>query len=221
MSDKFTGTRAVSPQHAFDSGRLAAWLRAHVEGFSGELTVEQFKGGQSNPTFLLTAGSSATCMRRKPPGKLLPSAHAVDREFRVISALAGTDVPVARMLLLCEDESVIGTRLLRDGLRRRPRAVGPGAARHDERRARRHLRRDEPRDRRAAPRRRTQAVGLADYGKPGNYFARQIGRWSKQYRASETETIEAMDAPDRLAAGAHAGAATRRPSCTATTGSTT
>ena len=109
MSEKFLGTRAVSPQHAFDTGRLADWLRARVEGFSGELTVEQFKGGQSNPTFLLSAGNRKYVMRRKPPGKLLPSAHAVDREYRVISALAQTGVPVAKGYALCEDDAVIGT----------------------------------------------------------------------------------------------------------------
>ena len=192
MSDKFTGTRAVSPQHAFDSGRLAAWLRAHVEGFSGELTVEQFKGGQSNPTFLLSAGSKKYVMRRKPPGKLLPSAHAVDREYRVITALAQSDVPVAKGYALCEDESVIGTafyvmdyvegRILWDpalpGLQPAERTAifdemnRVIAALHSVDYA---------------------AAGLADYGKPGNYFSRQIDRWSKQYRASETEKIEAMD----------------------------
>lgn len=192
MSDKFLGTRAVSPQHAFDSGRLADWLRSHVEGFSGELTVEQFKGGQSNPTFLLSAGNRKYVMRRKPPGKLLPSAHAVDREYRVISALAKTDVPVAKSYALCEDDAVIGTafyvmdyvegRILWDpalpGLQPSERTAifdemnRVIAALHSVDYA---------------------AVGLADYGKPGSYFMRQIDRWSKQYRASETEKIEAMD----------------------------
>src|ERR1044071_3251467 len=107
--EQFIGTRAVAPEHAFDEASLARWLRAHVEGFGGDLKVEQFKGGQSNPTFLLSAGGRRYVMRRKPPGQLLPSAHAVDREFRVISALAGTDVPVARAYALCEDDGVIGT----------------------------------------------------------------------------------------------------------------
>jgi aminoglycoside phosphotransferase (APT) family kinase protein len=102
----FTGTRPVTPKRTgWTAARLAAWLRAHVEGFSGELTVEQFKGGQSNPTFLLSAGNKKYVMRRKPPGKLLPSAHAVDREYRVITALAQTDVPVARSYALCEDDA--------------------------------------------------------------------------------------------------------------------
>jgi aminoglycoside phosphotransferase (APT) family kinase protein len=192
MSDKFLGTRPVSPQYAFDSGRLADWLRTHVEGFAGELTVEQFKGGQSNPTFLLRAGNKKYVMRRKPSGKLLPSAHAVEREYRVIRALEKTEVPVARAYALCEDESVIGTafyimdyvegRILWDpalpGLQPAERAAifdemnRVIAALHGVDYA---------------------AVGLADYGKPGSYFARQIDRWSKQYRASETEKIEAMD----------------------------
>ncbi len=189
---KFTGTRAVSPQHAFDTGRLADWLRVHVEGFAGELTVEQFKGGQSNPTFLLSAGNKKYVMRRKPPGKLLPSAHAVDREYRVITALAKTDVPVARSYALCEDDSIIGTafyvmdyvegRILWD-----PTLPGLQPA---ERTA---LFDEMNRVIAALHSVDYAAVGLADYGKPGSYFMRQIDRWSKQYRASETERIEAMD----------------------------
>ena len=105
---QFSGTRPVAPQHAFDVARLAAFMRQHVQGFEGELAVEQFKGGQSNPTFLLTAGRQRYVLRRKPPGTLLPSAHAVEREYRVIKALAATEVPVARALALCEDPAVIG-----------------------------------------------------------------------------------------------------------------
>ncbi len=192
MSDKFVGTRAVPPQHAFDCGRLADWLRAHVEGFAGELTVEQFKGGQSNPTFLLSAGNKKYVMRRKPPGKLLPSAHAVDREYRVISALAQTDVPVAKSYALCEDDAIIGTafyvmdyvagRILWD-----PALPGMAPA---ERTA---IFNEMNRVIAALHSVDYAAVGLADYGKPGSYFSRQIDRWSKQYRASETEKIEAMD----------------------------
>ena len=99
--DQFIGTRPVAAQHAFDEAALARYLREHVEGFSDDLKVEQFKGGQSNPTFMLTAGGRRYVLRRKPPGKLLPSAHAVDREFRVISALAGTEVPVATRATRC------------------------------------------------------------------------------------------------------------------------
>ncbi|MBI3150138.1 MAG: phosphotransferase [Betaproteobacteria bacterium] len=192
MSDKFTGTRPVSPQHAFDTGRLADWMRSHVEGFAGELAVEQFKGGQSNPTFLLAAGARKYVMRRKPPGKLLPSAHAVDREYRVITALAPTDVPVARSYALCEDETVIGTAFyIMDFVAGRifwdPALPGVAPA---ERTA---IYDEMNRVIAALHRVDYTAVGLADYGKPGSYFARQIDRWSKQYRASETEKIAAMD----------------------------
>jgi aminoglycoside phosphotransferase (APT) family kinase protein len=191
-SDKFTGTRPVSAQHAFDSVRLAEWMRRHVDGFKGDLTVEQFKGGQSNPTFLIRAGGKGYVMRRKPPGKLLPSAHAVDREYRIITALANTDVPVARSYALCEDDSVIGTafyimdyvegRILWD-------PALPGMAR-EERGA---IFDEMNRVIAALHCVDYEALGLADYGKPGNYIERQVGRWSKQYKASQTQKIEAMD----------------------------
>jgi aminoglycoside phosphotransferase (APT) family kinase protein len=190
--EQFMGTRPVAPQHAFHEEALARWLAGHVDGFSGTLKVEQFKGGQSNPTFLLEAGGRRYVMRRKPPGQLLPSAHAVDREFRVISALARTEVPVAKAHALCEDTGVIGAmfyimeyvdgRVLWD-----PSLPGmsPG-----ERRA--HF--DElGRVFAALHSVDPVAIGLADYGKPGNYIERQVSRWTKQYRASETETIEAVD----------------------------
>jgi aminoglycoside phosphotransferase (APT) family kinase protein len=190
--EQFQGTRPVAEAHRFDVATLERYLRQHVEGFSGSLTVEQFKGGQSNPTFRLTAGGKSYVLRRKPPGKLLPSAHAVDREYKVITALAGTGVPVARTYCLCEDESVIGTmfyimdcvdgRVLWD-----PALPGMQPAE-------RHAIFDEMNRVIAALHMVDyKAIGLADYGKPGNYFARQIDRWSKQYRASETEKIEAMD----------------------------
>jgi aminoglycoside phosphotransferase (APT) family kinase protein len=188
----FTGTRPVAEAHAFDVGRLQDYMRAHVEGFSGALEVEQFKGGQSNPTFLLKAGGETYVMRRKPPGVLLPSAHAVDREYRVISALAQTDVPVARAFALCEDPEVIGTafyimeyvegRVLWDpslpGMTRSERF-----AIYDEmNRVMAALHNVDP-----------NAIGLGDYGRPGNYVERQVARWTKQYRAAETERIEAAD----------------------------
>ncbi|WMY07084.1 phosphotransferase [Paraburkholderia phenoliruptrix] len=189
----FEGTRPVNERQRFDHEALGAWLTRHVDGFSGPLTVEQFAGGQSNPTFKLVTPSRAYVMRAKPgpAAKLLPSAHAVEREYRVMHALAGTDVPVARMLALCEDESVIGRafyvmefvegRVLWD-----PSLPGMSAAEraaiYDEmNRVIAALHSVDP-----------AGVGLSDYGKPGNYFARQIGRWSKQYLASETEPIEAM-----------------------------
>jgi len=190
--EQFMGTRPVAAAHAFDEAALARYLKDRIPGFGGPLTVEQFKGGQSNPTFLLTAGGQRYVLRRKPPGVLLPSAHAVDREFRVISALAGTDVPVARAHVLCEDLSVIGAmfyvmdyvegRVLWD-----PRLpdLSPGqrAAHFAE------LGRVIAAMHCVDP----AVVGLSDFGRPGHYIERQIARWTKQYRATETETIEAVE----------------------------
>ena len=165
---------------------------SHVEGFHGPLDVEQFKGGQSNPTYLLSAASGRYVLRRKPPGKLLKSAHAVDREFRVISALYAADFPVPRPCALCKDDEVIGTMFYVmecvDG-RIFWEPDLPGC---------------DPEERKAiyddvnATLAKLHGfdyrhLGLEDFGKPGNYFARQISRWSSQYRASETSTIEAMD----------------------------
>ena len=192
MSGAVPGTRPVAPQHAFDTGRLASWLDATIGPQDGPVEVAQFKGGQSNPTYLVTAGSRRYVLRRKPPGKLLPSAHAVDREYRVMKALAGTDVPVARMHALCEDETVIGTvfylmeyvggRVLWDP--RLPDLSPPERARHHDEinRVIAALHSVDP-----------VAVGLGDFGKTGEYIARQVARWTKQYQASETEKIEAMD----------------------------
>jgi aminoglycoside phosphotransferase (APT) family kinase protein len=185
-------TRPVAPQHAIDARRLGEWLAAHVAPLDGPLEVAQFKGGQSNPTYLLAAGRQRYVLRRKPPGKLLPSAHAVDREFRVIKALADTDVPVASAHALCEDDGVIGTafyvmeyvagRVFWD-----PRLpdLDPAqrAAVHDE--INRVIAALHSVD--------YAAVGLGDYGRSGEYIARQVARWSKQYQASETEKIAAMD----------------------------
>jgi aminoglycoside phosphotransferase (APT) family kinase protein len=190
--ERFSGTRPVATQHAFDVARLADFMRQNVDGFSGELAVEQFKGGQSNPTYLLTAGNKQYVMRRKPPGTLLPSAHAVDREYRVITGLANTDVPVAKSYALCEDDSVIGSSFyIMDYVQGRIlwNSALPGfepaerAALFDEMNrviAALHLVDYE-------------AVGLGSYGKPGNYLERQVARWTKQYRASETERIEAVE----------------------------
>ena len=191
--DAFIGTRPVASAHAFDEAALALYLDEHLPGFAGDLRVEQFKGGQSNPTFLLKSGDQRYVLRRKPPGHLLPSAHAVDREYRVIRALAGTDVPVPRAHLLCEDAGVIGSmfyvmdcvegRVLWDPLL-------PGMS-SGERRA--HF--DElGRVMAALHRVDPVAVGLGDYGKPGNYVARQVARWTQQYRAAETEKIPAVEA---------------------------
>ncbi len=190
--EAYIGTRPVAQAHRFDVAALERYLREHVAGFAGPLSVEQFKGGQSNPTFRLVAGSGTYVMRRKPPGKLLPSAHAVDREYRVITALAGSGVPVARTYALCTDESVIGAMFyIMDCVEGRvlwdPQLPGMSGA---ERRA---IFDETNRVIAALHRVDYAAIGLADYGKPGNYFQRQIDRWSRQYKASETEKIEAMD----------------------------
>ena len=194
MSDTtdFTGTRPVAQAHAFDVGRLQDYMREHVDGYSGTLDVAQFKGGQSNPTFLLKAGGETYVMRRKPPGVLLPSAHAIDREYRVISALAKTDVPVAQAFALCEDSEVIGTafyimeyvdgRVLWDPALPDTTRSERGAIYDEMNRVMAALHSVDP-----------IAIGLADYGKPGNYIERQVARWTKQYRAAETERIEAAD----------------------------
>ena len=185
-------TAEVREQHRFDVAALERYMRAHVDGFAGPLTVQQFRGGQSNPTYYVRAGGTEYVLRRKPPGKLLPSAHAVDREYRVITALGKTGFPVPRTHVLCEDPAVIGTafyvmdcvhgRVITDpaipGLTPRERS----AIYHSlgEVLARLHTV-------------DWRALGLDDFGRPGNYFARQIHRWTQQYRASETEKIEAME----------------------------
>jgi aminoglycoside phosphotransferase (APT) family kinase protein len=190
--DEFVGTRPVAEAHRFDVAALERYLATRIEGLCGPIAAEQFNGGQSNPTYKLSAGGRSYVLRRKPPGKLLPSAHAVEREYRVITALAPTDVPVARTHCLCEDESVIGTAFyVMDFIPGRifwdPRL--PGAAREERRAIFDELNRVIA----ALHSVDYAALGLADYGKPGNYFTRQIDRWSRQYKASETERIYAMD----------------------------
>ncbi|MEK7387908.1 MAG: phosphotransferase family protein [candidate division NC10 bacterium] len=185
-------TAEVREVHRFEVAALERYMRERVPGFAAPLTVTQFRGGQSNPTYHLTAGGREYVLRRKPPGKLLPSAHAVDREYRVITALGTTGFPVPKTYALCEDPEVLGTafyimdcvhgRVLTD-----PAIPGFG-----------------PRERtgiydslnEVLARLHTvdwQQLGLADFGKPGSYFARQIHRWTQQYRASETEKIETME----------------------------
>jgi aminoglycoside phosphotransferase (APT) family kinase protein len=191
--EEFAGTMPVSERQQLDEAALARYLGAHLPGFVLPLEVRQFRGGQSNPTFLLTAGDGAQyVLRRKPAGPLLPSAHAVDREFRVISALSAVGAPVARPICLCEDSGVIGTMFyIMSYVAGRnfwdPTLPGMSAAQraalYDE--MNRVLVQLHTLD--------VAAAGLGDFGKPGNYFARQIARWSKQYRASETERIEAME----------------------------
>jgi aminoglycoside phosphotransferase (APT) family kinase protein len=194
----------TQPNHILDTQKLAAYLEQQVPGFKGPLTAEKFPGGQSNPTYAVSAESGRYVLRRKPPGLLLKSAHAVDREFKVIAALADTGVPVAKVYHLCEDESVIGSMFFLmefvDGV------VHWDATLPDLDNEQRRVMYDEMNRALAAMHSvDIDAVGLADFGKPGNYFERQIGRWSKQYRAAETGTIEAMEQlltwlPDNLPA---------------------
>ncbi len=186
-------TREVSPALTFDASALAEYLRRHLRDLHGPLSVAQFEGGQSNPTYLLTAADGRRLvLRRKPPGKLLPSAHAVDREFRVMRALGNGGFPVPQMRLLCLEEGVIGTpfyvmdfvegRILWDPFLPGMPPAGRAAIYDEMNRVIAALHGLDP-----------AARGLADYGKPRDYIARQIARWTQQYRASETETIPAMD----------------------------
>ncbi|GAB1384262.1 phosphotransferase [Burkholderiales bacterium] len=193
-TDQFVGTRPVSGAHAFDTAALGAWMTQHVEDFAGPLGVEMFKGGQSNPTYKLITPGRTYVMRAKPGpvAKLLPSAHAIEREFAVMRGLAGTAVPVARMHALCEDESVIGRafyimeyvegRVLWDQTLPGMTPAERGAIYDEMNRVIAALHKVD-----------YAARGLAGYGKPGNYFERQIGRWSKQYQASVTQPITEMD----------------------------
>lgn len=192
--ETYSGTKPVAEQHAFDIAALQRHLEAHLSGFAGPLSVEQFKGGQSNPTFKLVTPGATYVMRSKPGpvAKLLPSAHAIEREFAVMRALHGTPVPVPAMHLLCEDESVIGRafyvmefvpgRVLWDQALPDMTPAQRGAIYDEMNRVIAALHRVD-----------VAAAGLSGYGKPGNYFERQIARWSRQYVASITEPIEAMD----------------------------
>ena len=172
---------------------LASYLEAHVHGFRGPLTASKFKGGQSNPTYLVETASASYVLRRKPPGRLLASAHAVDREFRVLTALQGSAVPVARPLHLCADDGVIGSMFYL--MSYVPGRIFPDPALPELASDQRAPRFDAAVDALAAlARLDVAAAGLTDFGKPGNYFARQVARWIEQYRASETERIGAMEA---------------------------
>jgi aminoglycoside phosphotransferase (APT) family kinase protein len=175
-----------------DTERLGPYLAAHVPDFGQLVSTEKFAGGQSNPTFLIASTEGRFVLRRKPPGTLLKSAHAVDREYRIMAALAHTDVPVPRVMHLCEDETIIGSmfyvmdyvegRIFWDGKLPDLQAAERSAIYDSMNAALAALHRVDP-----------AAVGLADYGKPGSYFERQIARWTGQYRASETHPVSAMD----------------------------
>src|SRR6201985_2751595 len=190
--ETFSVTKEVAPTHKFDEKKLEAYLAERIPGFQTPMEVRQFKGGQSNPTYQLVTPNRKYVMRRKPPGKLLPSAHAVDREFKVISALYPTGFPVAKPYVLCEDESITGTmfyvmdcvegRVLWEG-------VLPGMDKKE---------RGAPYDAMNETLARLHnldhvKIGLEDFGKPTAYVARQISRWTKQYQMSETETIDEMN----------------------------
>ncbi len=188
----FSGVKPVEARHRFDEASLDRWMRTHVAGYAGPLQVWQFKGGQSNPTYRLETPGQTYVLRRKPFGQLLPSAHAVDREFRLISALNTVSYPVPHAYALCEDAGVIGAVFYVmeavDGEVRWDGAL-PGFDPDGRRRVYQALittlaelhQIDHG------------AIGLADYGRPGNYFGRQVERWTKQYRASETGRIEAAE----------------------------
>lgn len=173
--------------------RLNVWLSAHVDGFEGPVEVRKFATGQSNPTYALTSPSGRYVLRRKPDGALLKSAHAVDREYRVMAALADSPVPVPRVYALCEDSDVLGTMFFVMALVDGRTLLDPSLPDFDEggRRALYNAQVDLLAD---MARVDVDAVGLADYGAPGDYVARQIATWTRQYRASETRRIDAMEA---------------------------
>lgn len=178
--------------HPLDPAPLDRYLRAHLPGYAGGLVIEQFVGGQSNPTYRLRTAGATYVLRKKPPGELLPSAHAVDREYRLMKALESHGVPVPHMYLYSEDSAVVGTpffvmshvdgRVFRDPLLPEMTPTERTALNLDMMGALAKLHRVD-----------YAAAGLGDFGKPGNYFSRQIGRWTKQYRASETHAIEPMN----------------------------
>ncbi|MBC7584113.1 phosphotransferase family protein [Tardiphaga sp. vice352] len=190
--DDYSGTKPVEERHRIDELRLDGFLQEHVEGYQGPLTVLQFKGGQSNPTYRLNTPGRSYVMRRKPFGKLLPSAHAVDREFKVIAALGKQGFPVAKAYALCMDDGVIGSAFyvmsMEDG-----RIFWDPALPQLPKEERRPIFTDKIETLAKLHMYEPDQIGLGDYGKPGNYFARQVDRWTKQYKASETQSIPEMD----------------------------
>jgi aminoglycoside phosphotransferase (APT) family kinase protein len=192
MSNDFQGIEPVQQRQNFNLDRLAQYLTQQIPDFSGPVDVMQFNGGQSNPTFLLTSGKKRYVLRCKPPGKILSSAHAIEREYRVMTARRDTPVPVARTYCLCEDESVIGSafyimeyiegRILWD-----PALPGMTVSERGD------IYTEMNRVIAALHSVDYRSVGLENFGKPGNYFQRQISRWSIQYRDSESETIYSME----------------------------
>jgi aminoglycoside phosphotransferase (APT) family kinase protein len=182
----------MTDTQTLDEAAVSAYLTENLPGFEGPMEVTKFQGGQSNPTFMLKTPAHSYVLRRKPPGVLLKSAHAVDREFRVQKALEGSDVPVSKMHLLCEDDNVIGSMFyIMDHVQGRNfnEPAMPDLTNADRGKVIAEMNRVLA----ALHSVDINAVGLADYGPEGNYFERQVGRWSKQYRASETQSIPAMD----------------------------
>ena len=189
---KFSGTKEVDEKLKISSSKLQPWIDENVPNAGKIQTVEQFKGGQSNPTYKIVTDNKSLVLRRKPPGKLLPSAHAVDREYKVITALYETDVPVPKTYGLCEDNDVAGTAFfvmdfLDGDLFWDP--MIPSMTNSD----RTEIYKNKNKTLAKLHSVDYKKIGLEDYGKPGNYVARQVSRWSKQYRASETDNIEAMN----------------------------
>lgn len=185
-------TTPVRAGHHFDEAALAEYLARHLSGFRGPLGLRQFEGGQSNPTFLLEAASGRYVLRKKPPGHLLPSAHQIEREYRIMTALASSGVPVPPTRLLCRDEAPLGTPFfvmdfVPGRVFRHPRL--PGVTPGD----RRAMYDDMVNVLARLHGVSVEAVGLGDFGRPGNYYARQIDRWSRQYLAAQTDALPAMD----------------------------
>ncbi len=188
----FSGTKEVTAALAIDVGRLSTFLHEQIPNFAGPLTIRQFRGGQSNPTYLLETPQQRYVLRRKPPGKLLPSAHAVDREFRIISALWKQGFPVPEPLVYCAEDSIAGTafyvmgfadgRLFWDPEMPDSTPAGRTAVYDSTNATLAKLHSFDP-----------ASIGLSDFGRGDGYVARQVERWSKQYRASETEIIDDMD----------------------------
>ena len=183
----------VRSAHRFNQRALHRYMSANVENYRGPFSILQFEGGQSNPTFLLETNSTRYVLRKQPPGKLLPSAHAVDREYRVMQALQASSVPVPQMFVLCDDPTIIGTKFyLMEMVEGRlfTKTALPELTPAD----RKAIYMDMVRVLAALHQVDPQEVGLGEFGRSGNYFERQVSRWTKQYQASETETIDAMDA---------------------------
>ena len=191
-TEKFTGTMQVQEKLKFPEKELESYLNDNVSEFEGPLEVREFKGGQSNPTYQLVTPKKKYVLRRKPPGKLLPSAHAVDREYKVITALNSTGFPVPKTYTLCMDESVIGTifyvmEMVEGNIYWEPTLP------ECDNELRNKIYREKNKTLADLHNTNYKDIGLEDFGKPGNYFSRQISRWTKQYIASETEEIMEMN----------------------------